>query len=274
MQCLDVGIKVKLFNPEPLTFRSLGAHRFWLPGPHPSKLEGFPKNLRVLSAQGVSYSNLGPLSSSGKSVLVLSTRNADGGDFLGWPRSKTFIFPYTSVLCQGYGHIENDPISSNSRFNKSMTLSKNQTNENIVLLADYCTRNAFDLIELFHENKWINNENFESTIGTGESGKSTFIKQMRIIHGSGYSDEDKRGFIKLVFQNIFMAMQSMIRAMDILKIQYSSPNNTVSDLCVGVWSFSIFCWFHVRSEIVIVSFDFVFVLVDYVCRRTLSWLEV
>jgi len=62
-------------------------------------------------------------------------------------------------------------------------------------------------------------------LGTGESGKSTFIKQMRIIHGSGYSDEDKRGFIKLVFQNIFMAMQSMIRAMDILKIQYSSPSN-------------------------------------------------
>lgn len=64
--------------------------------------------------------------------------------------------------------------------------------------------------------------------GTGESGKSTFIKQMRIIHGSGYSEEDKRGFIKLVFQNIFMAMQSMIRAMDILKIQYIAPNNIVS----------------------------------------------
>ncbi|EEB12140.1 guanine nucleotide-binding protein G(q), subunit alpha, putative, partial [Pediculus humanus corporis] len=57
-------------------------------------------------------------------------------------------------------------------------------------------------------------------LGTGESGKSTFIKQMRIIHGAGYSDEDKRGFIKLVYQNIFMAMQSMIRAMDLLKIQY------------------------------------------------------
>ncbi|XP_025408136.1 G protein alpha q subunit isoform X2 [Sipha flava] len=60
-------------------------------------------------------------------------------------------------------------------------------------------------------------------LGTGESGKSTFIKQMRIIHGSGYSDEDKRGFIKLVYQNIFMAMQSMIRAMDMLKIHYSDP---------------------------------------------------
>ena len=50
---------------------------------------------------------------------------------------------------------------------------------------------------------------------------------MRIIHGSGYSDEDKRGFIKLVFQNIFMAMQSMIKAMDLLKIQYDDPASQV-----------------------------------------------
>ncbi|XP_037926464.1 G protein alpha q subunit isoform X2 [Hermetia illucens] len=62
-------------------------------------------------------------------------------------------------------------------------------------------------------------------LGTGESGKSTFIKQMRIIHGSGYSDEDKKGFIKVVYQNIFMAMQSMIKAMDMLKIQYGSPES-------------------------------------------------
>ena len=64
--------------------------------------------------------------------------------------------------------------------------------------------------------------------GTGESGKSTFIKQMRIIHGSGYSDDDKRGFIKLVYQNIFMAMQSMIKAMDLLKISYAESSSIVS----------------------------------------------
>jgi guanine nucleotide-binding protein G(q) subunit alpha len=62
-------------------------------------------------------------------------------------------------------------------------------------------------------------------LGTGESGKSTFIKQMRIIHGAGYSEDDKRGFIKLVFQNIFMAMQSMIRAMDLLKLQFEDPTS-------------------------------------------------
>ena len=64
-------------------------------------------------------------------------------------------------------------------------------------------------------------------LGTGESGKSTFIKQMRIIHGSGYSDEDKRSHIKLVYQNIYMAMNSMIRAMEALKIAYKIDKNEV-----------------------------------------------
>ena len=64
--------------------------------------------------------------------------------------------------------------------------------------------------------------------GTGESGKSTFIKQMKIIHGAGYSEEDKKSFIKLVYQNIFMAMQSMIKAMDMLKIPYKDSKNMVS----------------------------------------------
>ncbi|XP_063176130.1 guanine nucleotide-binding protein subunit alpha-14 isoform X1 [Chroicocephalus ridibundus] len=65
-------------------------------------------------------------------------------------------------------------------------------------------------------------------LGTGESGKSTFIKQMRIIHGSGYTEEDRKGFTKLVYQNIFTAMQAMIRAMDTLKIQYTSKENEES----------------------------------------------
>lgn len=62
-------------------------------------------------------------------------------------------------------------------------------------------------------------------LGTGESGKSTFIKQMRIIHGTGYSEDDKRGFIKIVYQNIFMAMHAMIRAMETLKLSYTNPAN-------------------------------------------------
>jgi len=57
-------------------------------------------------------------------------------------------------------------------------------------------------------------------LGTGESGKSTFIKQMRIINGAGYNDDDKRGFIKLIFQNTYMGMTTMLKAMQTLGISY------------------------------------------------------
>ncbi|XP_011928414.1 PREDICTED: guanine nucleotide-binding protein subunit alpha-11 [Cercocebus atys] len=69
-------------------------------------------------------------------------------------------------------------------------------------------------------------------LGTGESGKSTFIKQMRIIHGAGYSEEDKRSFTKLVYQNIFTAMQAMIRAMETLKILYKYEQNKANALLI------------------------------------------
>ncbi|KAK3540193.1 hypothetical protein QTP70_028390 [Hemibagrus guttatus] len=72
-------------------------------------------------------------------------------------------------------------------------------------------------------------------LGTGESGKSTFIKQMRIIHGAGYTEEDRKTFTKLVFQNIITAMQSMIRAMETLSIALGNPDNQASaDLLIEV----------------------------------------
>ncbi|KAM4719584.1 guanine nucleotide-binding protein subunit alpha-14-like [Anableps anableps] len=62
-------------------------------------------------------------------------------------------------------------------------------------------------------------------LGTGESGKSTFIKQMRIIHGNGYSEDDRKGFIKLVCQNIIIAIQALIEAMRTLNINYLDKQN-------------------------------------------------
>jgi hypothetical protein len=47
---------------------------------------------------------------------------------------------------------------------------------------------------------------------------------MRIINGAGYSDDDKRGYIKLIYQNMFMAMITMLRAIDTIepKIEYGN----------------------------------------------------
>lgn len=53
---------------------------------------------------------------------------------------------------------------------------------------------------------------------------------MRIIHGNGYSEEDKKQHARLVYQNVFMAIQSMIRAMDTLSIDYSDSSSEV--ICV------------------------------------------
>uniref|UniRef100_A0A8C4SWS3 Guanine nucleotide binding protein (G protein), alpha 15 (Gq class), tandem duplicate 4 n=1 Tax=Erpetoichthys calabaricus TaxID=27687 RepID=A0A8C4SWS3_ERPCA len=64
-------------------------------------------------------------------------------------------------------------------------------------------------------------------LGTGESGKTTFIKQMRIIHGDGYSSEQCQAFKKLIYQNIYTAMKSMVQAMDTLKLSYILPGNEV-----------------------------------------------
>lgn len=94
-------------------------------------------------------------------------------------------------------------------------------------------------------------EVFLSRAGTGESGKSTFIKQMRIIHGSGYSEEDKRGFTRLVYQNIFTAMQAMIHAMNTLQIPYKCEHNKVNPTRTPGpldTNDSLFCSFFVASH--------------------------
>ncbi|KAM6902285.1 guanine nucleotide-binding protein subunit alpha-14-like [Xenentodon cancila] len=62
-------------------------------------------------------------------------------------------------------------------------------------------------------------------LGAGESGKSTFIKQMRIIHGKGYNDADRKSFTRLVFQNIIAAIKSLIEAMKTLQIHYVDDQN-------------------------------------------------
>ncbi|KAM3836003.1 guanine nucleotide-binding protein subunit alpha-14-like, partial [Diretmus argenteus] len=60
---------------------------------------------------------------------------------------------------------------------------------------------------------------------TGESGKSTFIKQMRILHGAGYSEADRKSFTRLVYQNIVTAIQALIHAMKTLHIDYIDDKN-------------------------------------------------
>ncbi|XP_072294909.1 guanine nucleotide-binding protein subunit alpha-14-like [Eucyclogobius newberryi] len=69
-------------------------------------------------------------------------------------------------------------------------------------------------------------------LGTGESGKTTFIRQMRIIHGKGFSEDDRKTFCKCIFQNILTAVNAMTTAMTTLKIPYSNSENEIYAKCL------------------------------------------
>ncbi|GFS88260.1 guanine nucleotide-binding protein G(s) subunit alpha [Nephila pilipes] len=61
-------------------------------------------------------------------------------------------------------------------------------------------------------------------LGAGESGKSTIIKQMRILHTGGFSDRERQEKILDVKRNILEAMKELIGAMNRL-----NPPEQLSD---------------------------------------------
>uniref|UniRef100_H2Z9X4 Uncharacterized protein n=1 Tax=Ciona savignyi TaxID=51511 RepID=H2Z9X4_CIOSA len=62
-------------------------------------------------------------------------------------------------------------------------------------------------------------------LGAAESGKSTFIKQMRIIHGTGYNSEELASHIPLIYQNINVSVKVLATAMLDLGIPYEHERN-------------------------------------------------
>lgn len=64
-------------------------------------------------------------------------------------------------------------------------------------------------------------------IGAGESGKSTIVKQMKIIHETGYSQEECEQYRPVVYSNTIQSLMAIIRAMGQLRIDFADINKTV-----------------------------------------------
>lgn len=60
-------------------------------------------------------------------------------------------------------------------------------------------------------------------LGAGESGKSTVVKQMKIIHEDGYSREECEQYRPVVFSNTIQSLVAIIRAMANLRIKFADP---------------------------------------------------
>jgi hypothetical protein len=64
------------------------------------------------------------------------------------------------------------------------------------------------------------------TVGAGESGKSTILKQMRLIYAQSFTDDERETFRGVVFDNVMMSMQNILEAMDVLGIPLQNSENT------------------------------------------------
>lgn len=62
-------------------------------------------------------------------------------------------------------------------------------------------------------------------LGSGESGKSTIVKQMKIIHQNGYSNEELLTFRPTIFRNLIDSAQDIVLAMRKLGVDPALPEN-------------------------------------------------
>lgn len=62
-------------------------------------------------------------------------------------------------------------------------------------------------------------------LGAGESGKSTFLKQMRIIHGIKFENDLIKEYQQIIYQNVIKGMKVLMDARDKLGIPWGDNNN-------------------------------------------------
>ncbi|XP_056309848.1 guanine nucleotide-binding protein subunit alpha-13b [Danio aesculapii] len=62
-------------------------------------------------------------------------------------------------------------------------------------------------------------------LGAGESGKSTFLKQMRIIHGQDFDQGAKEEFRGTIYSNVMKGVRVLVDAREKLHIPWGNPSN-------------------------------------------------
>ena len=68
--------------------------------------------------------------------------------------------------------------------------------------------------------------------GSGESGKSTIVKQMKIIHQNGYTRDELLVFRLVVYENLIESAQAIVKQMRKMGIDPEVPENRVRTLQV------------------------------------------
>jgi guanine nucleotide-binding protein subunit alpha len=67
-------------------------------------------------------------------------------------------------------------------------------------------------------------------LGSGDSGKSTILKQMRLIHRIPFDAREIEGYRQLVFNNLTRGMQALLESMEDMDIKLSEENQEYIEL--------------------------------------------
>jgi guanine nucleotide-binding protein subunit alpha len=123
----------------------------------------------------------------------------------------------TSILLRNN---KNDPEAQKSKsIDKKIKADEKRLRSEVkvLLLGKKIKKKKFRLYQhLYHFN-----------LGAGESGKSTILKQLRLIHASGFDVNERESFRIVVFSNIIMEMQTIFEAMQLLNITFENKENAV-----------------------------------------------
>ncbi|KAF8989496.1 heterotrimeric G-protein alpha subunit, GPA3-like protein [Cyathus striatus] len=79
--------------------------------------------------------------------------------------------------------------------------------------------------QLDKDNKKLKRECKILLLGSGESGKSTIVKQMKILHKGGFSPEERLHYRPIVYRNLIDSAQEVIAEIKKLGYEYKSSQN-------------------------------------------------
>jgi guanine nucleotide-binding protein subunit alpha len=119
-------------------------------------------------------------------------------------------------ICNSTNNEEADQKKKSQQIDKILEEdSKRLRKECKILLLGRFTRRLFGLTHVLTRNH----------IGSGESGKSTIVKQMKIIHLKGYSEEELYNYRPTVFKNLVECAKAVINAMQQFNIEPQREGN-------------------------------------------------
>ncbi|KAG8965006.1 guanine nucleotide-binding protein subunit alpha [Tulasnella sp. 419] len=76
-------------------------------------------------------------------------------------------------------------------------------------------------------------------LGAGDSGKTTIVKQMKLMHEGGYSDRERQLHKDSIFSSTISSMQAVLQAMPVLKVPLQPGNESRKEQILALPSYNL-----------------------------------